>query len=102
MLAVLSAAVVFIGTAWIRSQWYVGVSDGSVAVYQGISTFRSGSTLVEVTNIPVTDLPPMESGLVTNGISAQSRDGANAIVAGLRDRACLTTPRPAYCLPVLP
>ena len=102
VLAVLSAAVVFIGTAWIRSQWYVGVSDGSVAVYQGISTFRSGSTLVEVTNIPVTDLPPMESGLVTNGISAQSRAGANAIVAGLRERACLTTPRPAYCLPVLP
>lgn len=100
VLAMLSAAVLLIGTGWIRSQWYVGVSDGSVAVYQGVSTFRSASTLVEVTAIPVADLPPMESGLVTNGISAQSREGANAIVAGLRDRACLTTPRPAYCLVV--
>ena len=93
-------AVALIGSAWVRSQWYVGTSNGSVAVYQGVSTFPSLSTLVTVTDIPVVDLPPLESGLVTNGISAQGREGADAIVAGLRDRACVSLPRPAYCPPI--
>jgi protein phosphatase len=88
------------GGAWVRSQWYVGVSNGSVAVYQGVSTFPALSTLVAVTDIPVADLPPLEAGLVTNGISAQGQSGADAIVAGLRDRACVTMPRPAYCPPI--
>lgn len=92
-------AIALVGSAWVRSQWYVGTSDGSVAVYQGVSTFPSLSTLVTVTDIPVADLPPLEAGLVTNGISAQGRDGADAIVAGLRDRACVSFPRPAYCPP---
>ena len=93
-------AVALIGSAWVRSQWYVGTSNGSVAVYQGVSTFPSLSTLVTVTDIPVVDLPPLEAGLVTNGISAQGREGADAIVAGLRDRACVSLPRPAYCPPI--
>jgi PPM family protein phosphatase len=93
-------AVALIGSAWLRSQWYVGTSNGSVAVYQGVSTFPSLSTLVTITDIPVVDLPPLESGLVTNGISAQGRQGADAIVAGLRDRACVSLPRPAYCPPI--
>jgi serine/threonine protein phosphatase PrpC len=90
-------AIALIGGAWVRSQWYVGTSNGSVAVYQGVSTFPSLSTLVTVTDIPVVDLPPLEAGLVTNGISAQGREGADAIVAGLRDRACVSIPRPTYC-----
>ena len=90
-------AVALAGGAWVRSQWYVGVSEGSVAIFQGVSTFPALSTRVAVTDIPVADLPPLEAGLVTNGISAQGQAGADAIVAGLRDRACLTIPRPAYC-----
>ena len=93
-------AVGIAGATWVRSQWYVGVSNGSVAVFQGVSTFPSLSTLVTVTDIPVADLPPLEAGLVTNGISAQGREGADAIVTGLRDRACVAIPRPAYCPPV--
>jgi protein phosphatase len=93
-------AAVLAGGAWVRSQWYVGVSNGSVAVYQGVSTFPTLSTLVSVTDIPVADLPPLEAGLVTNGISAQGASGADAIIAGLRDRACVSIPRPAYCPPV--
>lgn len=97
LIAILALAL--IGSAWVRSQWYVGTSDGAVAVYQGVSTFPSLSSLVTVTDIPVADLPPLEAGLVTNGISAQGREGADAIVAGLRDRACVSIPRPAYCPP---
>ena len=93
-------AIALVGGAWVRSQWYVGTSNGSVAVYQGVSTFPSLSTLVTVTDIPVADLPPLEAGLVTNGISAQGQQGAEAIVAGLRDRACVSIPRPAYCPPL--
>ncbi len=91
--------VALAGSAWVRAQWYVGTSNGAVAVYQGVSTFPSLSTLVTVTDIPVADLPPLEAGLVTNGISAQGREGADAIVAGLRDRACVSLPRPTYCPP---
>ena len=94
-------AVLLAGAAWVRSQWYVGVSGSSVAIYQGVSTFPALSTVVTVTDIPVADLPPLETGLVTNGISAQSREGADAIVEGLRDRACAIIPRPAYCPPLV-
>jgi len=73
-------ALVLVGSAWVRAQWYVGTS--------------------EVTDIPVADLPPLEAGLVTNGISAQGQAGADAIVAGLRDRACVAIPRPSYCPPL--
>ncbi len=93
-------ALVLVGSAWVRSQWYVGTSNGAVAVYQGVSTFPSLATLVTVTDIPVADLPPLEAGLVTNGISAQGQAGADAIVAGLRDRACVAIPRPTYCPPL--
>ena len=93
-------AIALVGSAWVRSQWYVGTSDGSVAVYQGVSTFPSLATLVTVTDIPVADLPPLEAGLVGSGISAQGQAGADAIVAGLRDRACVAIPRPAYCPPL--
>ena len=72
-------ALVLVGSAWVRSQWYVGTSNGSVAVYQGVSTFPSLATLVTVTDIPVADLPPLEAGLVTNGISAQGQAGADAV-----------------------
>lgn len=97
---VAAIAIAIVGSAWVRSQWYVGTSDGSVAVYQGVSTFPSLATLVTVTDIPVADLPPLEAGLVTNGISAQGQAGADAIVEGLRDRACVAIPRPAYCPPL--
>lgn len=99
-LLVVALGIILVGRAWISSQWYVAVNGGSVAVYQGVSTFPSLSTLVSITDIPVADLPPLEAGLVTNGISAQDRAGADAIVAGLRDRACVTLPRPTYCPPV--
>lgn len=98
LLALIS--VVVAGGAWVRSQWYVGVSNGSVAVFQGVNAFPALSSLVTVTDIPVADLPPLEAGLVANGISAQGQEGADAIVAGLRDRACISIPRPAYCPPV--
>jgi PPM family protein phosphatase len=95
LIAVLAVALA--GVAWVRSQWYVGVSDGRVAVYQGVATFPALSTLVTVTDIPVADLPPLEAGTVDSGMSARGREGADAIVAGLRDRACVTFPRPDYC-----
>jgi serine/threonine protein phosphatase PrpC len=97
LLLVAVAGVLLAGVAWVRSQWYVGVSDGWVAVYQGVSTFPALSTLVTVTDVPAADLPPLEAGLVTNGISAQGRGGADAIVEGLRDRACASVPKPTYC-----
>jgi PPM family protein phosphatase len=95
-------AVLLAGVAWVRSQWYVGVSEGSVAIYQGVTTFPALSTLVTVTDIPVADLPELEAETVESGITAKGRDGADAIVEGLRDRACVALPRPDYCPPLVP
>ncbi len=88
---------IFLVNAWSASQWYVGQSGASVAIFRGVAWNSATSELVERTEILVAHLPPLEQGLVSNGISVQGRDGADAVIGGLRDRACSTPPLPRYC-----
>ena len=96
-------AVVWVaGFAWVRSQWYVGQSDGYVTVYQGVPGTVLGirmQTTVNVTDLAVGSLPTFDAGLVDDGIVADSADGAERIVTDLRARAaaCAVTPPPSGC-----
>ena len=84
-----------IGTfLYIRTQYYVGVADGSpstVAVYRGVTGSILGIDLSRVaqrSDLPVADLPDYQQPRVTSGIQASSEADAQRIVTTLRQQTC--------------
>ena len=73
---------------YVDRQWYVGVSDGKVAIFQGIPATPLGYELhsvAEVTEIPATDAEALTLyATLPEGISANSRGEADAIVEQIR------------------
>ncbi|MDY3049308.1 MAG: protein phosphatase 2C domain-containing protein [Rothia sp. (in: high G+C Gram-positive bacteria)] len=72
---------------WTKSQFFVGVQDDRVAVFNGINQNLgpfSLHTVVEETDIPVASLPDFSQTLVENSIQATSRQEAEQIVSNLR------------------
>ena len=73
---------------YVGHQWYVGVDDGKVAVFQGIPSRPLGLTMShteEVTDIPssvAVRLQPWRG--LDDGITANSRDDAEALVEQIR------------------
>lgn len=107
--AVLAVLLVMGGavTLWARGQWYVGVSDGYVAVFRGVPGSVGPIALHSVddlSTLPVTELPAYERDQVTGTIFADSHAGAVATVTRLRARAqqCVTQPTMAGCPGVSP
>ena len=89
----LVALVLLVGTffaarTFIDRQWYVGVADDKVAVYQGIPANPLGLSLSSVdtiTEIPAADAAALELYHdLPQGITADSRDDALAIVERIR------------------
>jgi protein phosphatase len=75
---------------WVDRQWYVGESNGNVALYRGIPAAPLGFELSEVaeeTELPSADVTQFpEYRDLADGITAASEEDARAIVAGmLRD-----------------
>jgi serine/threonine protein phosphatase PrpC len=67
--------------AWSQQEHYLGVDDGYVAVYQGVSTDLFGISLshpVRTTNIRISSLPSSWRGQLNDGIPVSS------VEAGLR------------------
>ncbi len=86
--------------AYVDRQWYVGVADGKVAIYQGIPATPLGYELhsvAEVTEIDATAAQALTLyAALPEGISANSRDDATAIVAQIRtDLASVKPPKKA-------
>lgn len=88
IVAVALAAVFVLGRGYIDRQWYVGVSSGHVAVYQGIPAKPAGIALSHVeleTDIPADQAASLQFyGELPDGITANSRDEAMAIVEQIR------------------
>ena len=100
MLALL--AVLGFGRLWWQNQWYVGVSDGQVTIFQGIEGSFLGVPLQrteEVTTISVSTLPTFNAELVGKGIPASDIADAQRIVIELDAlaEACLSPKPPAGC-----
>lgn len=88
-----AVAVIVLGLvglrAYLDTQWYVGVSEGNVAIYRGIPAevagFRLHHVVVETT-VPadVAESLALYRDL-DEGITADDREGANAIVEQIRN-----------------
>jgi PPM family protein phosphatase len=73
---------------YLDSQWYVGVSDGHVAIFQGIPTEVAGFDLHHVVVQTTISAEKAESLAfwqnLGDGITAENREGAGAIVERIR------------------
>jgi protein phosphatase len=87
-------AVVVLGTvafrAYLDTQWFVGVSDGHVAIFQGVPAQVAGfhlSSVVVETTIPAEDALSLAlyRDRLAEGITADDREGADDIVEQIRD-----------------
>lgn len=73
--AVCLAGVLF----FIRNEWYLGVSDGNVAVYQGVNADLLGLPLydlVSTSTVATSDLPTSVQDQLEAGIRVQSQESA--------------------------
>jgi PPM family protein phosphatase len=85
---VVVVAAAFAVRAYVDRQWYVGESDGRVAVFRGIPARPLGISLADVdtqTELSASEVAALEVyGGLADGISAESRDEAFAIVEQMR------------------
>jgi len=84
---VLIAAIA--GYAWTQTQYFVGKDGNEVAVFRGVNAHFgpfSLDSVVENSNLQVSDLTPSAGSQVSNGITASSRSDAEAILARLSDQ----------------
>ncbi|HEY8589009.1 MAG TPA: Stp1/IreP family PP2C-type Ser/Thr phosphatase [Naasia sp.] len=92
-LAVVVAGVAIaaaVGYRWTQQQYYIGDSEGRVAVYQGVQASIGPIPLSSVildTDVQVDDLPLYYQRQVEATISAGSRERAERIVANLENAA---------------
>jgi protein phosphatase len=105
LVAVAALVVVVAGAVgtyvWALGHWFVGVDGGGtaaqVAVFRGLDVSIVGFDFFELdraTGMALTDLTPAARSRVRGGITANSGDDADRILAALRDqrlRPCPTT-----------
>jgi len=88
IVVVVLVAALFGVRAYVDRQWYVGEADGKVAVFRGIPARPLGITLSDLdtqTEIAATEVEALPVyGDLPDGISAESRDDAFAIVEQMR------------------
>jgi protein phosphatase len=71
------------GWSWSQQQFYVGESDGRVAIYRGLNADLPGLSLshpYEVSDVDLTLLSELDAETVREGIEAGSLDEAKATV----------------------
>jgi PPM family protein phosphatase len=77
------------GYAWTQTQYYVGKEGNEVAVFRGVNAHFgpiSLDSVVENSDIKVSDLTQSAGSQVSNGITASSRSDAEAILARLSNQ----------------
>lgn len=99
---VLMFSTVFSINAWINNQWFIGVSDGNVAIYQGINQQLgpiSLSHLTMRTDLPFDSLSAIDSDAVSHGISISGVNSGLTIIEQMMIRSSLCENTPNGCAP---
>lgn len=84
VLAVLASGATLL-TQWAMSQWYVGMSNGKIAIYQGVPTQVFGlnlNRLEEETDTKVSSLPRDWQTQLSKGVKADNK--ADAVARALK------------------
>lgn len=86
LLVVVLSAGAYLARMSIKGSWYVGVDGGRVAVFNGVPGSVAGIELGELRNrteLRTDTLPELYQGRLEEGIRANSRKDAGAIVSDL-------------------
>ena len=112
LLVVWGAALVVVvlllagGYAWTQSQYYVGASDGKVAVFRGLPSAIGPlqlSRVVQTSDVSLAELPSYLRDRVVAAIHADSLDAARTQVSQLAgETAAVPTPVPTFSAGPLP
>jgi len=84
------SGIAYAAQQWTETQYYVGVEDEQVAIYQGLDQQIVGlslSSVYEVLDVPVEMLPTFDRAAIEDSISADSLDDARSIANRLSTRA---------------
>jgi protein phosphatase len=95
---VVLAGGVYAGWYWVQRQFYVGVDQGRVAIFRGVSQDLGPirlSQVEQVSTIAATDLPDFYRAQVQNTITTSSLDDAEQRVDRLREEAVRCVSRKA-------
>ena len=87
-----------VGWAYVRAQYFVGVDQDTVAVFQGVTGSVAGIPLAKVaehTTVGVDRLSELDVQRVQSGIVAKDRVEAGQIVQRLREIAACPSPAPS-------
>lgn len=91
VVALVTVVVLVVGalsaSSWIQSRYYVGESEGRVAIYNGVSQSLGPvqlSQIEDTSDIEVSDLSSYSRSRVENTIPADNLEHARSIVADLR------------------
>jgi serine/threonine protein phosphatase PrpC len=78
----------FAGWQYVQSQYYLGASNGTVALYRGVNTSVLGiglSSLYQNTGVPTAKLRTAEQTAISSTVAYSSLSAAQQIVTRLRD-----------------
>lgn len=87
---VVAAGALYAVWLWSQSQYYVGVSDGKVAIFQGVSQSLGPVSLSHtewVSTVDLTDLPDFYRSRVQGNVTVDSRANAQKVVDSLEQQA---------------
>ena len=113
-LVVLASVAIAGSFVWVRSQYYVGASNGEVVVFRGVDGSVLGLRLSSVQEgscepglngclpLKVEDLVPAARAQVVSGIQAGTLDDARGVVIRLAGQMLPPCPTPQVTPPVLP
>ena len=83
---------------WVQRQYYVGVEDGNVAIFRGVSQDLGPirlSSVEERSSIQTADLPDFYRNRVENTVSTSTLSDAHELVDSLRTEAVRCVSRKA-------
>lgn len=89
VIAAALAVVLVVSFVFIRGEWYLGIDNGTVAIYRGINADLLGlplNELVGTSAVSVTDLPASVQDQLQKGIRVQNEQAALDTISSYHDQ----------------